>query len=182
MPYPTVVGTFETYREGGTTLEISAMIHMVLVVRGFRSRLDERLRTIGQSAARMETLAAIINTRGQVSQSDVARRLRVEGATVTRMVDLLSGEGLVERSPHPTDRRINLLRVTEQGEMQLRRIFRVYDAVRTELLAVVSREEIAELNRITGLMLDKLDTMTAMAPGGAELRVDDLPRRSRLRD
>jgi DNA-binding MarR family transcriptional regulator len=42
---------------------------------------------------------------------------------VTRMIDLLSAEGLVERSPHPSDRRINLLRVTEQGEVELRRIF-----------------------------------------------------------
>ena len=177
MPYPTATGTFDLYREGGTTLEISAMIRMVLVVRGFRARLDERLRAINQSAARMETLSAIINMQGPVSQSDVARRLRVEGATVTRMVDLLSAEGLVERSPHPTDRRINLLRVTEAGDAVLRKIFRVYDMFRADLLEGISQDEIGELHRITGLMLGRLDVM-----GGNEIRIEAPQAVDRLRD
>ena len=182
MPYPTPTSTFELYREGGTTHEIAAMIRLVLVVRGFRARLDERLRAINQSSARMETLSAIINMQGPVSQSDVARRLRVEGATVTRMVDLLSKEGLVERSPHPSDRRVNLLRVTEKGEGELRRIFRVYDAARTELLTEFSHEEIVQVHLLTGKMLAQLDTMSSSGPDESELRVGDMPPRDRLRD
>ena len=182
MPYPTPTNTFELYRDGGTTLEIAAMVRMVLVVRGFRARLDERLRAINQSAARMETLSAIINMQGPVSQSDVARRLRVEGATVTRMVDLLSKEGLVERSPHPSDRRVNLLRVTEKGEGELRRIFRVYDTARSELLSEFAQEEIAQVHLLTGKMLAQLDMMSSIGPDHGEAQIGDLPQRDRLRD
>lgn len=182
MPYPTSTSTFDLYREGETTLEIAAMIRMVLVVRGFRARLDERLRAINQSSARMETLSAIINMQGPVSQSDVARRLRVEGATVTRMVDLLSKEGLVERSPHPSDRRVNLLRVTDKGEVELRRIFRVYDSTRTELLTEFTHEEIEQVHLLTGKMLAQLDTMSSTGLDNAEMQIGDLPPRDRLRD
>ncbi len=177
MPYPIADNSYDTYREGGTTLEISALIDMVLTVRGFRARLDERLRAINQSAARMETLAAIVNMHGPVSQRDLARRLRVEGATITRMIDVLSADGLVERSPHPTDRRINLLRVTEAGDAALRRIFRVYDMFRADLLKGISHEEIGELHRIIGLMLSRLDTM-----GGTEIRIEAPQTVDRLRD
>ena len=177
MPYPPTDNSYEIFCEGGTTLEIGALIDLVLTVRGFRARLDERLRAINQSAARMETLAAIVNMQGPVSQRDLARRLRVEGATITRMIDVLSADGLVERSPHPTDRRINLLRVTEAGDAALRRIFRVYDMFRADLLEGISQEEIGELHRITGLMLGRLDIM-----GGNEIRIEAPQAVDRLRD
>ena len=114
---------------------------------------------------------------GPVSQRDVARRLRVEGATITRMIDLLSAEGLVERSAHPTDRRVNLLRVTEAGDAALRRIFRVYDMFRADLLQGITTAEIGELHRIAGHMLDRLDAM-----GGNEIRIEVPPAVNRLRD
>ena len=106
MPYPPAENSYDIFREGGTTLEISALIDLVLTVRGFRARLDERLRAINQSAARMETLAAIVNMQGPVSQRDLARRLRVEGATITRMIDVLQDmdirQGIKAFSDWPT--------------------------------------------------------------------------------
>ena len=177
MPYPTADNSYEIFRDGGTTLEISTLVDLVLVVRSFRGRLDERLRAINQSAARMETLAAIVNMQGPVSQRDLARRLRVEGATITRMIDLLSADGLVERSAHPTDRRVNLLRVTEAGDAALRKIFRVYDMFRADLLKGISEEELGELHRVTGMMLNRLDTM-----GGNEIRIEAPQAVDRLRD
>ena len=54
--------SFDIYREGGTTRPIRLTVLLVIVARRWRSLLDERLRQIGQSAARMEALAAIINS------------------------------------------------------------------------------------------------------------------------
>ena len=48
-----------------------------------------------------------------------ARRLRIEGATVTRMVDILSKEGLVRRSPDPGDRRAWRLYLTDASRPTL---------------------------------------------------------------
>ena len=177
MPYPKSSSSFEIYSAGKTTLEISTLIKMVLVVRGFRGKLDEALRKIDQSTARMETLAAILNMPGEKSQSEVAKRLRVEGATVTRMVDLLSKEGLVQRQPHPSDRRINLISITPEGEAELARIFRVYDRLRTHLLEDITPAELEQMQALTDKMLVRLDM-----PLSDDIEIEDLPPIDRRTD
>ncbi len=177
MPYPAAKSAFDLYKEGKTTQEIRMLISMVLLVRGFRSRLDEELRRIDQSASRMEALGAILNMEGNPSQSEVARRLRIEGATITRMVDILSKEGLVERLPDPKDRRVNLLALTPKGEEETRKIFAVYDMMREHLLENMTVEEMTEFQRLTDKMLGRLDE-----PVNRKMRIDELPRRDRLRD
>ena len=150
-------GGFATYRSGATTPDIALMVRLVLTVRAFRGQLDERLRRIGQSASRMETLAAIMNMADPKSQSDVARRLRLEGATVTRMIDVLSREGLVERTPDPADRRVNLLSITPAGEVALKDIFEVYDALRDHVLTDIAPDERATLHDLLGRIIARVD-------------------------
>jgi MarR family transcriptional regulator for hemolysin len=157
MPNSRDETSFDKYRAGGTTNSIRTLIKMVLVVRQFRAQLDERLRDIGQSVSRMETLSAILNMKGPKSQSDVARRLRVEGATVTRMVDILSKEELVERTPHATDRRVNLLSISAKGEAVLERIFAEYDALRHHVLDGLGAEDLEILGRLLDHMMLQLE-------------------------
>lgn len=162
---------FEIYREGGAPSSVRMLIKMVLVVREFRNRMDEELRKVGHSSARMETLGAIMNMPGQKSQTDVARRLRVESATITRMVDILSKEGLVSRDPDPTDRRVNLLNITPKGEEVLREIFVIYDAVREHILKDLTEDEYDRLHDIFSLMLKRLDE-----PLDTSVKIDEVVR------
>jgi DNA-binding MarR family transcriptional regulator len=104
----------------------------------------------------METLSAILNIRGSKSQSDIAKRLRVEAATVTRMVDILSQEGLVERTADPNDRRVNLLSISSKGEIELEKIFDVYDTLRFHVLEGLSAEDIETLHRLCDHLLARL--------------------------
>jgi MarR family transcriptional regulator for hemolysin len=157
MPHFRDESSFDKYRAGGTTNSIRTLIKMVLVVRQFRTQLDERLREIGQSVSRMETLSAILNMPGSKSQTDVARRLRVEGATVTRMVDILSKEGLVERTPHATDRRVKLLSISPKGEAVLERIFAEYDALRHHVLDGLGPDDLDTLGRLLDHMMVQLE-------------------------
>jgi DNA-binding MarR family transcriptional regulator len=90
-------------------------------------------------------------------------------------VDILSKEGLVEREPDPTDRRVNLLSVSPKGEEALRDIFAVYDRVRTHILAVVPPERYDELGALFDTMLARLDE-----PISNDVRIDDLPPVDRL--
>jgi len=171
MPQRSEKTTFDTYRQGGTTSGIRMLIKMALVVRQFRNTMDVHLRKIGQSSARMEALGAIMNMPDPKSQSDLARRLRVENATVTRMVDILSKEGLVERTPDPGDRRVNLLSISPKGEEALREIFVVYDRVRSHILAVVPPERHDELSALFDTMLARLDE-----PIATDTHAEDVPR------
>jgi MarR family transcriptional regulator for hemolysin len=148
---------FEVYRAGGTTREIRLTINLVLVARRWRSLLDERLRLIGQSSARMEALAAIMNSPALSAQVNIAKRLRIEGPTMTRMLDTLEADGLVERLPDPTDRRTKQLRLTAEGERALEEIFSIADELRERLLDGLPGDKIDELNGILCLLTDRLD-------------------------
>jgi MarR family transcriptional regulator for hemolysin len=157
MPFTRDKTAFQLYREGGSTHSIRMLIKMVLVVRQFRNQLDEKLREIGQSSSRMETLSAILNMPGPKSQSEVAKRLRVENATVTRMVDVLSKEGLVERTPHPSDRRVNLLSISPKGEAELEKIFSRYDDLRHHVLDGLSATDVDTMHRMLDHMMRQLE-------------------------
>jgi len=149
--------SFGIYRAGGTTRPIRLTVLLVIVARRWRSLLDERLREIGQSAARMEALAAIINSPWPSAQVDIARRLRIEGPTMTRMLDALEADGLVERLPDPGDRRTKQLRLTPQGEAVLQDIFAIADELRGRLLEGVPDDHMDELNAFLGTLSDRLD-------------------------
>ena len=50
------------------------------------------------------------------SGSRIARTARVQPQTMSRTLDRMERDGLVERSPHPDDRRRRLVTVTPDGE------------------------------------------------------------------
>lgn len=149
--------TFEIYRYGGTTDDIRLTVQLVLVARRWRSLLDEHLRTIGQSAARMEALAAIMNSPSLSAQVEIARRLRIEGPTMTRMLDTLEKDGLVERLPDPNDRRTKQLRLTPEGEQALEQIFEIADMLRDRLLDGIPAEQIEAQNQFLNQLSRRLD-------------------------
>lgn len=102
-------------REDRLTSKLRLTIQMVLIARRWRSLLDDHLRPLGQSAARMEAMATIAYAPPSTPQIEIAKSIGIEGATLTRMLDSLEGDGLVERLPDPSDRRTKHIRLTDAG-------------------------------------------------------------------
>lgn len=149
--------SFELYRERNTSPDIRLTIAMVLAGRRWRALLDEKFRPINQSSARMEALAAIINSPPLSPQVDIARRLRIEGPTLTRMLDSLEADGLVQRLPDPSDRRTKQLQVTPAGEAALKEMFDIADGLRDRLLEGFSPEQVDMLNDLVWTLVNRLD-------------------------
>jgi len=149
--------SFAVYRDGGTTPDIMLTVLLLLVGRRWRSLLDEKLRPTGQSSARMEAMSAIMNSPERSAQVDIAKRLRIEGPTLTRMIDTLEKDGLVARLPDPADRRSKQLQLTAEGEETLHEIFDIADVYRTRLFEGLDASDKAALKRILTGLLDRLD-------------------------
>ncbi len=101
--------------------------------RAWRQALDRRLKYLGVSQASWMTIAVAAKARTPLSQSELADRLGVEGATMVAMVDRLVKAGLVIRQPSTTDRRVKRVVLTQTGDV-------LYDKVRAE--AVAFRKEL----------------------------------------
>ena len=69
-------------------------------------RIDAALAPLGLNFSRFEVLALLSFARaGELPLGKVGDRLQVHPASVTNTVNRLEADGLVERRPHPTDRR-----------------------------------------------------------------------------
>jgi DNA-binding MarR family transcriptional regulator len=79
-------------------------------------RVETVLRPFGLSFARYEVLMLLhLSRRGTLPMSLIGSRLQVHPTSVTNAVDRLEAAGLVERQPHPSDRRATLVALTPDG-------------------------------------------------------------------
>lgn len=75
---------------------------------------DERLRAIGLPHAALIAIDILIRT-GPTGADTLARTARVQPQTMSRTLERMERDGLVERSPHPADRRRRIVTVTRRG-------------------------------------------------------------------
>ncbi|MEN0103476.1 MAG: MarR family transcriptional regulator [Curtobacterium sp.] len=75
---------------------------------------DERLRAIGLPHAALIALDIVIRT-GPTGADTLARTARVQPQTMSRTLERLERDGMIERGPHPADRRRRVVTVTEHG-------------------------------------------------------------------
>jgi DNA-binding MarR family transcriptional regulator len=63
---------------------------------------------------------------GQMNQTGIGDRLLVNRSNVTGLVDRMEQAGWLKRFAAPDDRRVNLVRITDDGEEILEKAFKVY--------------------------------------------------------
>jgi DNA-binding MarR family transcriptional regulator len=97
---------------------------------------------------------------------EVASRMITKLPDITRLVDRLEDAGLVERSRTTEDRRLVLIRITDAGLGLLGRLDEPIKTLHRRQLGHLTREELAELNRLL---------VKARNPGGPAARRDADP-------
>ena len=110
--------------------------------RSWRLALDRRLKHLGVSQASWLTIAVVARASSPLSQSELADRLGVEGATMVAMIDRLVRAGLVIRVPSATDRRVKQVDLTENGKRLYENLKAEADTFRRELLAFIPPERL----------------------------------------
>lgn len=99
---------------------------------------------------RFDLMAALDRRRDGMTLGDISRRMMVSNGNVTGLAARLEAEGLVERRPHPGDRRAQLLRLTAKGRRDFARQSAAHEGWIADLLADLSPAERAALFRLLG--------------------------------
>jgi DNA-binding MarR family transcriptional regulator len=102
---------------------------------------DRLAREHGLTMQQWELLARLTRAGEPVDQGRLACGLHIAAPTLTALVDAASERGLVERQPHPEDRRRRLVLLTDEGRAQLQRTPHVGRSVGQRMLAGFTREE-----------------------------------------
>jgi DNA-binding MarR family transcriptional regulator len=107
------------------------------VARLLKRRFEQNARGTGLTRSQWQVLAHLAPNEG-IHQGKLAELLDVEAITLGRIVDKLENQGLIERRPHPTDRRIWLLHLTPAARPKVAQLRRLGDITRGEALAGLS--------------------------------------------
>ena len=110
------------------------------VARLLKKRLEQNSGGSGLTRSQWQILAYLAQNEG-INQKGLAELLEIEPITLGRIVDKLETLGLIERNPHPSDRRTWLLHLVEAAHPKLEQIRELGDVTHREALAGVSEDE-----------------------------------------
>jgi MarR family transcriptional regulator for hemolysin len=120
------------------SLTLCFLLHVV--ARLLKKRLEQLFRGSGLTRSQWQVLAYLEQNEG-INQRGLAALLEIEPITLGRILDKLGTLGLIERHPHPTDRRTWLLHLVDAAHSKLEQVRELGDVTRSEALAGVSEAD-----------------------------------------
>jgi DNA-binding MarR family transcriptional regulator len=108
-------------------------------------RQREVTQALGMSFGRTRAIRRL--ARQPMSMREFAAAMGIEAPNATVMVDDLESAGLVERRPHPTDRRAKLVEATPEGKVLAKKADEILSTP-PEGLAALADEELETLRAL----------------------------------
>src|SRR5476651_234116 len=121
------------------------------VARLIKTYADQRARQFGISRAQWAVLIRIERSEG-LKQSELAELLDLQPITLTRLLDRLSDNGLIERRADPNDRRANRLFLTPAARPLLERVTVLGEDMMGTVLAGLDAKTSERMLRDLGLV------------------------------
>jgi MarR family transcriptional regulator, transcriptional regulator for hemolysin len=110
------------------------------VARLLKKRFEQNSRGSGLTRSQRQVLTYLAQNEG-INQARLAELIEIEPITLGRIVDKLEAMELIERHPHPTDRRTWLLHLMPAARSRLQQAGEYGDVTRREALAGVSEAD-----------------------------------------
>lgn len=129
-------------------LALDAFVKLNRSLNAFQARLLPVLqKEFGLTESQFAVLEALFHL-GPMPQGELCRKILRSGSNVTTVVDNLERDGFVRRERDTTDRRIQIVHLTETGRELLSRTLPVHVKRLTQLMAALEPDEQRDLARI----------------------------------
>lgn len=127
-------------------LAIQAVIWLFRASSAAMNHQADELRVLDLSPSAFNVLQALVNTAQQeLEPCQLAERLLVSRPSITGLLDTLEAKGLVQRRPHPADRRRVLVALTDHARGLLEGHYEEHYARQNALLEELTEDELATL-------------------------------------
>ena len=110
------------------------------------ARIHTLLETLGLYRGQPSVLQALWEQEG-LMHTELARRLQVQPATITKMLQRMEKAGFVERRPDPDDQRVSRVYLTDAGRAVRADVQQVWRQLEEEAFAGFTLEERVLLRR-----------------------------------
>jgi DNA-binding MarR family transcriptional regulator len=143
LPFDPIQRAAELWEERvGPARTMATVTSVMRVQQILLSAVDTALRPHGLTFARYEALVLLdFARRGSLPMRVMGERLQLHPTSVTNIVDRLEADGLVRRTPHPTDRRTTLVEITPAGSALLKEATESVTDIRFGLAGLTPEEE-----------------------------------------
>jgi len=109
------LSNFKKMFPDGDTKASECASNLVFAADLLLSNISQVLKPFDLSPASGIVLSSLADSDDPLSPHEIAERLIVSRATITGLVDSLEKRGYARRCPHPTDRRMLLVEITDKG-------------------------------------------------------------------
>jgi DNA-binding MarR family transcriptional regulator len=110
-------------------------------------RFAQRMATLGLTT-RMWGVLNVLEAEQPITQQALAKATETDPSSIVATIDQLERDDLVQRRPHPSDRRANALHMTPAGERTLRQARKLAREAQEELLGPLNDDERQQLHEL----------------------------------
>ncbi|MBN1780830.1 MarR family transcriptional regulator [bacterium] len=137
------------------SLLMARLIHRIIV-------LDRDEKSCqGVSLTQHYTIAALYRKK-RLTMNELSREVHLAISTLTRIVDVLVRDGLVQRKPSPEDRRKVIAELTEKGNEKARHLRECTQRFWTDILSRIPDEKKPDLTGQVKLLLEAMESMESV--------------------
>jgi MarR family transcriptional regulator, transcriptional regulator for hemolysin len=150
-----------------TSIEREVEFNINDVARLLKTYADQRARDFGMTRAQWAVLARVEKSEG-LKQTELADTLDLQPITVTRLIDRLCDNGLIERRSDPDDRRAKRLYLTPAARPVLDDLARLGTDLMARVLAGLEAAAVEQLlSQLLTLKTNLRNAIAARANGAA---------------
>ena len=116
----------------------------------------------GGSLTRFDVLANLSRAPGRsLPTSELASNLISSQGNITRLLDRMEADGLIERGSHHADRRVSVVALTDAGQRSFESMAGEHEHWMGEIFGVLGENETRQLIRLLGKIRARIDVLDA---------------------
>lgn len=138
-------------RPGDHQAELRLWLRLLTCTNLIESEIRRRLRdAFHVTLPRFDLMAQLDKNPGGMTLGELSSRMMVSNGNVTGLVERLLAQGLLDRRPSPSDRRAQLVSLSNEGRRAFRAMARTHENWIAEIFAGLSPGDIDDVMRLLG--------------------------------
>lgn len=118
-----------------------------------RSRFNQYLKSLELDSKHFGILFWL-SQQNSYTQVELGEQMKIDRAPMVKLLDHLEQQGLVERTPHPSDRRAHAVKITDSGRETYQQALQMAAKVEAEIFGLLSSEEREQLNALLNRIME----------------------------
>ena len=130
-------------------VRLNGLILLVYAANVISKYLDLKMRKYGQDLTRLNILYLLVGSGGSMTPTNISRRVYRSKHAITRALDVLEKDTLVERERESADRRLVNVRITRKGVQLVQKSLADLQQASAAAMAVLADNKVEDLKNMS---------------------------------